>query len=182
MYNAGPTNTKSFNSDFITSLQHANASLQGWRCHMPGVIAWLMLSNQLPARAQQLSTSLLQALSKEKEDVERCIRRNEEEHSSTDAWEEQMDALVKALRDIMTGLEIQAATPGPWLGPGMTQQQLQYINEHFHKVQPCLILCSVSQRCCFNCFAETCVVGVVAHTLNVRAFGLDFYILWAQVW
>lgn len=101
--------------------------------HKTWVAAQMQGELATKAKAKAKVLRQVKTLCKEKEDLERCIRRNEEEHSSLYAWEEQMDALVRALRDIMTGLEIQAATPGPWVGPGMTHQQLRYINGHFHK-------------------------------------------------
>ena len=91
-------------------------------------------SIQMLATPKYKTKSAVQGLQGEQDAVEREMRRGDPELSALKAWGEQIWDLMAAVEDIMKGLDVRAATPGPWMGFGLSQQQLTQLMPHFVQV------------------------------------------------
>lgn len=66
--------------------------------------------------------------------AERDLQKGIVELPALKAWGVQVGELLHSIIDIDRGLDVRAATPGPWYGLGLPQQQLSQIAPHFHQV------------------------------------------------
>ena len=83
----------------------------------------------------------MQGVKDEQDVAERGLQKGNLDLLALKAWGTQMGDLIEAIDDIVKGQDIRAATPGPWLGIGLPEQQLAQLSLHFHKVRWLLDVC-----------------------------------------
>ncbi len=62
------------------------------------------------------------------------MQKDSAELSALKQWGGQMGDLIEAVSDLIKGLDTRAATPGPWYGTGLQEQNLAQLTAHFHQV------------------------------------------------
>lgn len=77
---------------------------------------------------------VVQGLQDKQDIAEGDMQKGNRELLALKAWGGQIGDLIEAVDEIIKGLDLRAATPGPFHGIGLHEQQLTELTAHFCKV------------------------------------------------